>query len=77
MAGFKAFKTSVLKDLDPRTDHFGYEAELVVRAANRKYKIINVPITYKKRAEGKTSVSSFKHGLLVLQTILQTAFEKN
>jgi glycosyltransferase involved in cell wall biosynthesis len=72
MAGFKGFKTSVLKDLDPQTPHFGYEAELVVRAAKRRYKIVNVPITYKKRIVGSSSVSSIKHGLLVLGTIIKT-----
>ena len=77
MAGFKAFKTVVLKDLNPQVSHFGYEAELAVRAAKRKYKIINVPISYKKRTVGRSSVSSIKHGLLVLQTIIDTAFESN
>lgn len=76
MAGFKAFKTRVLKDLDPQTNHFGYEAELVVRAAKRGYKIKNVPISYKKRIVGKSTVSSIKHGMLVFDTIINTAFEK-
>ncbi len=75
MAGFKGFKTDVLKDLNPQTPHFGYEAELAVRAARRGYKILNVPISYKKRNVGRSSVSSFKHGFLVLGTIINTAFE--
>lgn len=75
MAGFKGFKTSVLKDLNPQTPHFGYEAELAVRAAHKGYKILNVPISYKKRNVGRSSVSSFKHGFLVLRTIIKTAFE--
>ena len=75
MAGFKAFKTPVLKKLDPQVNHFGYEAELVVRAAKKGYKITNVPISYKKRNIGRSSVSSLKHGFLVLQTIIKTAFE--
>lgn len=75
MAGFKGFKTAVLKELDPKIDHFGYEAELVVRAAKKKYKIINVPISYRKRTVGSSSVSSIKHGLLVLGSIIKTAVE--
>jgi glycosyltransferase involved in cell wall biosynthesis len=77
MAGFKAFKTPVLKALNPQTNHFGYEAELVVRAAKRGYKIINIPISYKKRTVGKSSLDSIKHGLLVLNTIVKTSMEKN
>ncbi len=76
MAGFKAFKTDVLKDLSPQVDHFGYEAELVIKASQKKYRILNVPITYKKRIEGQSSVSSFKHGILVLSTILSTGIQK-
>jgi glycosyltransferase involved in cell wall biosynthesis len=75
MAGLKAFKTPVLKDLSPQVNHFGYEAELVVRAAKRGYKIVNVPISYKKRVVGKSTVSSFKHGFLVLETIIRTGLE--
>lgn len=76
MAGFKAFKTEVLKDISPTVDHFGYEAELVIRASQKNYRILNVPITYKKRQTGQSNVSSFKHGLLVLGTILNTGLHK-
>lgn len=72
MAGFKGFKTSVLKDLNPQVSHFGYEAELVIRASQKKYKIKNIPITYRKRASGRSSVNSIKHGFLVLGTIIKT-----
>lgn len=75
MAGFKAFRTPVLKDLQPKVDHFGYEAELAIRAIKRGYNVVNIPISYKKREVGKSTVSSFKHGFLVLQTIIRTAFE--
>lgn len=72
MAGFKGFKTPVLKKLSPKTDHFGYEAELVIKAAQYGYKIVNIPITYKARMEGRSNVESIKHGLLVLETIIVT-----
>lgn len=72
MAGFKGFKSSALKNINPQTNHFGYEAELVIKAAQKKYKILNVPITYKKRDSGNSSVHLLKHGLLTLNTILKT-----
>lgn len=76
MAGLKAFKTQVLRDLNPRVNHYGYEAELVIRAAKKHYKIINVPISYKKRLTGNSNVSSIKHGLMVLNTIIKVGTEK-
>lgn len=71
MAGFKAFKTPVLKKISPKTSHFGYEAELAIKAAQNNYKIKNVPITYKKRELGRSTVNDLKHGFLVLGTILK------
>lgn len=76
MAGFKAFKTPVLKKLKPTTSHFGYEAELVIRSAQLKYRILNVPIEYKKREIGTSTVNSLKHGILVLATIIKTSLAK-
>lgn len=76
MAGFKGFRREILVDLNPKVQHFGYEAELAIRAARRKYKIINIPISYKKRLEGTSNVSSVKHGFLVLESIIKTGNEK-
>ena len=72
MAGFKAFRTPVLLKIKPKNSYFGYEAELVIKAAKRKYKILNVPISYKKRIIGQSTVSSLKHGFEVLKTIIST-----
>ncbi|RJQ25589.1 glycosyltransferase family 2 protein [Candidatus Parcubacteria bacterium] len=71
MAGFKGFKRKVLIDLDPQTDHFGYEAELVIKAAKKKYKIREVPINYKKRITGNSSIHLIKHGILTLSSIIR------
>lgn len=75
MAGFKGFKRDALLAIDPQIDHFGYEAELVIKAAKIGFVIQNVPITYTARAVGASSVSSIKHGFLVLGTILQTGIK--
>lgn len=71
MAGFKGFKRDALVAINPQTDHFGYEAELVIKAAKMGFVIQNIPITYTARAVGTSSVSSMKHGFLVLETILR------
>lgn len=76
MAGFKAIKLSALKDLNLKTNHFGYEAELVIKSAKKGYKILNIPITYRSRVFGKSTVNSFKHGFLVLVTIIKTGLNK-
>ena len=44
--------SETLKEIDMREDHYGYEAEVIIKAAQKGFKILNVPITYKKRIEG-------------------------
>jgi glycosyltransferase involved in cell wall biosynthesis len=72
MAGFKGFKAEALKALNLQTNHFGYEAEIVVRAGKLGFKVAEVPITYKHRSDGRSNVKTIKDGTRVLLTILRT-----
>lgn len=74
-AGFKAFKTVVLKDINMQVNNYGYEAEVIIKAAQKGYKITNVPISYKKRVIGNSKLTPFKDGYLFLKTILRVGFE--
>ena len=76
LAGFKAFKTDVLKDINITVDHYGYEAEEIIKAAKKGYKIVNVPISYKKRIEGKSKLMPIKDGFMFLNTIVKIATTK-
>jgi len=75
LAGFKGFKTKVLKDINMKEDHYGYEAEVIIKAAQKKYKITNIPITYKKRMHGETKLMPIKDGFLFLQTIIKIGLD--
>ncbi len=71
LAGFKAFKTKVLKDINMKEDHYGYEAEVIIKAAQKNYKIINVPIIYRKRAHGSSKLMPINDGFKFLWTIIK------
>lgn len=75
LAGFKAFRKSVLYDIDMREDHYGYEAEVVIKAAQKKYKILEIPIEYRKREKGSSNLNPLKHGFLFLGTILRVGLK--
>lgn len=75
MAGFKAFKRDALLAMDLETDHFGYEAETVVKSSAMNFMVSEVPITYTHRLDGKSNVKKIKDGLLVLQTIIRIKFK--
>jgi len=71
LAGFKAFKTPVLKKINFQEAHYGYEAEEVILASKKGFKIINVPVQYKKRNDGNSHVIPFKHGFMFLFSIIK------
>jgi len=70
LAGFKAFKKDVLEDIDMQINHYGYEAEVIIKAAQKHYRIICVPIDYKTRVKGDSKLIPIKDGFLFLKTIL-------
>ncbi len=76
MTGLKAFKRTVVLDINPKTNDFGYEAELVIKAAKKKYKLKNVTVTCTRRQTGKSNLKTIKHGLSVFKTIIQSSFGK-
>lgn len=73
MAGFKAFRRECVSGLDLQTPHFGYEAEILVRAGQLGYRVAEAPVTFLRCKEGKSNVSKFRDGCRVLSTIARTA----
>lgn len=73
MTGFKAFKRKALLDINPKVDHFGYETEVVIKAAKKGYKIKTILITCERRMDGKSNLKIVKDGVLVLKTIVNSA----
>ncbi|MFA6888328.1 MAG: glycosyltransferase family 2 protein [Candidatus Woesearchaeota archaeon] len=71
-AGFKAWKSEVIRDLDIRCDHFAYEPEIAILAAKKKYHIIEVPVNYKGRQKGITSVKLLREGIIIPLFLIKT-----
>lgn len=74
MTGLKAFKTKKVKKIIPKANDFAYEAELVVRAAKKKYVIKTVKISCRKRHSGKSTLNPIEHGISVIKAIIYTSF---
>ena len=55
--GYKVFRASVLKRISLKSDRFGFEPEITVKAAKLRCRIYEVPIRYYGRTyvEGKKS----------------------
>lgn len=71
MAGFKGFKKEAFLALDLKERHFEYEAEVVVKAIKMKMNLVQLPITYTKRAVGVSGIKAFKDGFNVLKAIIK------
>lgn len=69
MAGFKGFKTKVARQLNLITPHFGYEAEVIVKAGKLGLSVYELPITYTKRLYGSSGISAIRDGTKVTYTI--------
>jgi glycosyltransferase involved in cell wall biosynthesis len=52
---YKVFRTDLLKSIPIRSDRFGFEPEITMKCAKRKFRIYEVPISYHGRTyeEGK------------------------
>src|ERR1700727_2087832 len=46
---YKVFRTDLLKSIPIRSDRFGFEPEIVMKSAKRKFRIYEVPISYHGR----------------------------
>lgn len=71
-AGFKAWTTKAMRDIELHCDHFGYEPEIAVMAGKRGYKIVEVPVNYKIRKAGNTGVFLLRDGIIIPWFLIKT-----
>lgn len=73
-AGFKAWKSDVIRKIDIQCNHFGYEPEIALLAAKKGYKIVEVPVNYKGRQRGISNVKLIRDGIIIPLFLLKTKF---
>jgi glycosyltransferase involved in cell wall biosynthesis len=76
---FRAIKFYKLLDLKMKDKWFGWTVEMQIKAAKKKYKILEVPVSYRKRI-GKSKVTGTIKGsvmasIIILKTILVELFK--
>jgi len=76
---FRAIKYDKLIELDMKDKWFGWTIEMQIKAAKKKYKIKEVPVSYRKRI-GKSKVTgtikgSVMAGVIILKTIFVQLFK--
>jgi len=67
---YKVFRTDLLKSVPIRSNRFGFEPEIVMKCAKRKFRVYEVPISYHGRTFEEGKKIGWKDGLKALAVIL-------
>jgi glycosyltransferase involved in cell wall biosynthesis len=68
---YKVFRTDLLKSIPIRSDRFGFEPEVVMKSAKRKFRIYEVPISYHGRTYEEGKKIGWKDGIKALGVVLK------
>ena len=72
MTGYRAFNKTFVKNVPIVSPKFELETEMTLFALDKRFRIKEIPITFKERPGGSNSkVSTFKDGFKVLKTIIR------
>jgi len=68
--GYRAFRKSCVKKLGLKSDGFGIETEIAIKAAKKHLRTIEIPSYEKVRNHGEGKLRTFADGFKILKTIL-------
>lgn len=70
--GFRAFRRSVLEQIEITSSGYQVESELTVKALRNGNIVEEVPINIRKRTNGNSHVNPLTDGLRILKTVIRT-----
>jgi len=68
---YKVFRTDLLKSIPIRSERFGFEPEIVMKSAKRKFRIYEVPISYYGRTYEEGKKIGVRDGLIAFWLIFR------
>ena len=68
---YKVFRTDLLKSIPIRSDRFGFEPEISMKSAKRKFRIYEVPISYHGRTYEEGKKIGWKDGIKALAVVFK------
>jgi glycosyltransferase involved in cell wall biosynthesis len=76
---FRAIRREVLEALAMREMTFGWPTEMMVKAARQGYRVVEIPVGYRRRAGGQSKISGTARGTIlaayyILWTTVKYAF---
>ena len=81
MCPFRAIRRDALEKLDMREQTYGWNLEMQMKAARAGLRILEIPVTHRRRAGGQSKVSgtlrgTFVAGARIIATLLYIATER-
>ena len=73
--GFRAFKKSILDDLNIHSRGLEFETEMTISAGIMGYKVVEIPIEYRKRI-GKSKLNPLADGYRMFSAIFRSAYSR-
>ena len=72
--GYKLFKKSVIQSIDIKEKSFGFEPEITVKLAKKKYVFYEVPISYRGRSYEEGKKITLKDAFIALYCVFKYRF---
>ena len=70
-SGFRAISHSAIEKVDLDQDDMAFATEMLVEFAKKRFKMVEVPSTYKSRKYGKTKMRKIKSGIEIFATMVR------
>jgi glycosyltransferase involved in cell wall biosynthesis len=70
LSGYRAFHRKIFMDFILFSDSFEIEVEMTVEALARGYRVLEVPISYGRRAGSKTKLNPLDDGIKIAKTLM-------
>ena len=68
---YKAFKAEIIKDINIRSNRFGFEPEITAKLAKRRCIIYELPVSYSGRDYDEGKKAGWKDGIVALYCIVR------
>jgi glycosyltransferase involved in cell wall biosynthesis len=69
-SGYRAMKREVLRSQNPQAEGYEIESEMLVKTAQRKFRITEVPISFEQRTYGRSGVDPLVDGFKIILSIV-------
>ena len=69
--GYKVFRAEVLKDIELKSNRFGFEPEITIKLAKKRCRFYEVPISYYGRTYEEGKKINWRDGFRAIWCILR------